>query len=156
MAWWTASIAAFALLVSLQFLLSFALAAAVRRFVLAFLAAGGALIIVLGVSGATITEAWAALAWFAFCAGLYVFGFTLSQSSISVKILQLLRAGPLARSELAAIYSPGHMVEKRFDRLLAARLIMRDGDGLRLSGRGRILLGVFGIIRQCCHARAGD
>jgi hypothetical protein len=155
MAWWMTAIAAVALLLALQFLMSLILISAIQRFAAAFVLAGCTLLIGLLLHRATLTEAWAALAWFVFFSGLYIFGFTLSQGSISIKMLQLLRSGPLARSDVAAIYSPEYMVEKRFDRLLAARFVVRDGDGLKLSARGRMLLDVFTTIQRFCHGRAG-
>lgn len=95
--------------------------------------------------------AYGALFWLLFFSALYVFAFTLSQSSISVKLIGMLRDGALDRSEIERSYSPGYMVERRIERLFASGLATRGPDGLKLTPRGRLLVKSYRLARRLLH-----
>ena len=94
---------------------------------------------------------YGAMFWLLFLSALYVFIFTLSQSSISVKLINMLWGGPLDRPAIERIYSPGYMVERRIERLFAADLATREGGDLKLTRRGRSLVNCYRLARRLLH-----
>lgn len=122
------------------------------RFVIVFIVLLGLLIALSIASNATPEEAFAALIWYGFSCELYVFLFTLSLSSISVKIIQLLSRRTMSIAEIEAAYQPGDMVSKRFERLQAARLIEGENN-FTLTAKGKKLVWVFNVIRNILHRR---
>ena len=103
-----------------------------------------------------LEETLSATIWFAFFCELYVFLFTLSLSSISVKILHLLKQRPMTYAEVQTLYQPDSMVEKRFERLAIAGLIHHEGVDLRLTPKGKRLVFVFNTIRNVLHHKGGE
>ena len=89
----------------------------------------------------------AGLLVFALASELYIFCFTLIISSVSAIWLRRLHRGSIETAALAEAYSPAWMVEVRLDRLVANGFLARDGDGYRLTEKGRGLIGTFGKLR---------
>jgi DNA-binding HxlR family transcriptional regulator len=93
-------------------------------------------------SGLTLATA-AGLMAYAFACELYLFAFTLVASSVSARLLLLLREGELSRAQIQGMYDTAGMVERRLARLVAAGLLVRHGSAYRVTPKGRRLLGVF-------------
>jgi hypothetical protein len=62
------------------------------------------------------------------------------ESSILLRMLVLLRHGPMTGADLTARYEAGHGVGVRTDDLLQGGLVRRDGDGLEVTRKGRSVL----------------
>lgn len=124
---------------------------ALPRFLLAFIFSACMLGLALNTEALSLREVCAILVWFFFLSELYVFIFTLSLGSISIKILQLLSARPLAVNELEALYPPASMVSVRFKRLSSAGFIDGSGGILKLTKKGNHLLAIFFFIRGIMH-----
>jgi hypothetical protein len=119
--------------------------------VVKFVAVGGVaglalLAHLLSVEGLTY-RTLAGLLVFALASELYIFCFTLIISSVSAIWLRRLYRGSIESEELAEAYSPTWMVELRLDRLVENGFLARDGDGYRLTEKGRNLIGTFGKLR---------
>jgi len=109
----------------------------------------------LAVSGLTIGTL-AGLLVFALVSELYIFCFTLIISSVSAIWLRRLHRGSIETAALAEAYSPTWMVDTRLDRLVENGFLARDGDGYRLTEKGRSLIGTFGRLRAIFkHERRG-
>lgn len=94
---------------------------------------------------------YGAFFWLSFLSALYIFAFTLSQSSISVKLIGLLQEGPLDRASIERLYSPSYMVERRIERLFATELATREGGDLKLTQRGSFLVSCYRLARRLLH-----
>ena len=90
----------------------------------------------------------AALALYLFLCELYIFVFTMGLSSISAKVLILLFTRGVSFSEIEAMYDTSGMVEHRVKRLIAVGLLDQRGNHWRLTGRGRRLIRVFGMLQR--------
>jgi hypothetical protein len=99
----------------------------------------GHLISLTGLSRATL----GGLLVYAFACELYLFLFTLVASSVSARLLLLLRERELGVPEIQALYQPTGMVARRINRLIAAGLLVRAGDGYRVTARGRRVAATF-------------
>ena len=93
----------------------------------------------------------AVLAWFAFWSEFYLFLFTLSLGSISVKILHTLYNRPRDKQEIATLYSPHGMVDVRFNRLQGSGLIEPCG-AIRLTPKGIKVARVALYARSLLHS----
>jgi hypothetical protein len=93
-------------------------------------------------TGVSLT-AFAGVLAYAFACELYLFLFTLVASSVSVRLLLLLREGDLSAAQIQALYEPSGMVARRIDRLLAADLVTKEGTAYRVTPRGRRLVRLF-------------
>ena len=90
----------------------------------------------------------AGLLVYAFACELYLFLFTLVASSVSARLLLLLRERHLSAPQIRALYEPAGMVERRVERLVAAGLLEPDGSSYRVSARGRRLVRLFLACRR--------
>ena len=119
--------------------------------VVKFVAAGGLVgLVLLGHLLATegpTHRTLAGLLVFALASELYIFSFTLIISSVSAIWLRRLYRGSIETDALAEAYSPSWMVETRLSRLVENGFLARDGDGYRLTEKGRGLIGTFGRLR---------
>jgi len=93
----------------------------------------------------------AAAAWYFFACELYVFCFTLSLGSVSVKLLYILRAGPRSRRDLEEAYSPAGMVDIRLHRLVAAGFMM-PGEEIKVTKKGAMIARVALVLRNLLHS----
>jgi hypothetical protein len=85
----------------------------------------------------------ATIATYGFFCELYIFVFTLVTSSVSVSLL--LGGSP------ADLTPAEEMVIKRVRRMLGAGILAEENGRLRLSGRGRALVWIFGAMRSAFH-----
>jgi hypothetical protein len=117
-----------------------------------FLVAGGAGGLVLAchllVARAPGLAFFAALGAYAFAGELYLFLFTMVGSSVSARLLLLLRERNLSDADIAGLYEPRGMVERRMERLAAAGLLRHEGDRCRVTERGRRLANVFVAVKH--------
>jgi len=88
-------------------------------------------------------ELVAGLALYAFVCELYVFVFTLSLYSVSANLLARLRDGELTAKQIHSTYGSVRMVEIRIARLVEKNLLTRDGNRLRITASGRLLVDAF-------------
>jgi hypothetical protein len=83
---------------------------------------------------------------------LYLFLFTLALSSVSANVLVRLATGPKNCADLDSSYDSHGMVEQRFARMEAARLIAREGNRFSITLRGRLIVkayrGLRGVFRH--------
>jgi len=101
-----------------------------------------------GLASATI----AAIIWFALVCELYIFLFTLSLGSVSIKILRLLQKAPCQESELNLVYQPKDMVLMRLIRLEHVGLITRNVEGaILLTQRGKSLIKIATFLKSLFH-----
>jgi hypothetical protein len=98
-----------------------------------------------------LDDAIAALIWFTFLSELYMFLFSLSLSSLSVKMLQLLAKSARTRDALLSIYQPESMVAKRTERLQSSGLIEGEQNTFTLTPKGQRLVRFFDFIRSIFH-----
>jgi hypothetical protein len=120
--------------------------------VLKFFLAGGAVGLllachVLAAFGFCVTS-FAVLSSYAFLCELYIFLFTMTLSSVSVKMLFTLRKADLTPEELAGLYQSRGMVAGRIQRLLAVGLLQQEGPLFRVTPRGRRLVLVFTALQR--------
>jgi len=120
------------------------------RFLVVFGAITGVLIILQIALKLPLEDTLSAIVWFVFLCELYVFLFTLSLSSISVKILQLLRHRPMTFVEIETTYRPDAMVNKRFERLQTAGLI-EGQNNFTLTAKGRKLMFLLNFVKNILH-----
>jgi hypothetical protein len=90
----------------------------------------------------------AGLAAYAFACELYLFLFTMVGSSVSARLLLLLRQRNLSDDEIRDLYEPRGMVERRMERLVVAGLLRRDGTRCDVTARGRRLACLFLAVKQ--------
>jgi hypothetical protein len=117
-----------------------------------FLLAGGAGGLILGCH-LLLTDGvglgfFAALVVYAFASELYLFLFTMVGSSISARLLLLLRQRSLSNEEIRALYEPHGMVERRLERLVVARLLRREAGRCAVTERGRRLARLFRAVKR--------
>ena len=93
----------------------------------------------------------AAVLLYAFLFELYIFGFTFVSSSVSVSLLLNLGRRTLSSSEIEGSYSSQSMVAGRFERLLAAGLLTRNGDRYHLTPKAKLLVACFRAVRFFFH-----
>lgn len=91
---------------------------------------------------------WSAVVSYAFVCELYVFLFTFVGSSVSARLILKLREGPLSDEAIASINDSAGMVDRRLQRLRAVGLLTPDGDGDRVSPRGRRLVRAFRVLQR--------
>jgi hypothetical protein len=123
----------------------------ITKFLLVGGAAGIALIWHLFATGASLA-ALAAVLTYAFACELYLFLFTLVASSISVRMLLLLRDKSLSASEIQALYDTTGMVQRRLERLVAAGLLQQHFDHYQISDRGKRVVRIFTTLKRSFHA----
>jgi hypothetical protein len=124
---------------------------ALSRFVLAFVISAGLLWRQLAAETLSLREMSVIVIWALFLTELYVFTFTLSLGSVSIKILQLLREKPMTVAEIEACYQPESMVNIRFQRLASVGMIEGTGEAPRLTNRGKYVLAVFTFVQKTLH-----
>jgi hypothetical protein len=90
---------------------------------------------------------FAAILGYVFACELYIFLFTLVGNSVSFGLMARLVKRPLESAEIAEIYRPEAMIERRFDQLERANFIVADRAGLGLTTRGRRLARVSLLLR---------
>jgi hypothetical protein len=153
MSWSALSLACFGAALALHALASrFGLIRpAIRRYIVIFGGAGVALLGAILFAGLPATEALAAVLAYGFLVELYLFMFTLSLGSVSVKILRLLRVTPLTRDEIEARYAPEQMVDIRLHRLVVSGFIVRSDDVFRLTRKGRSVRFAIDRVRGLLH-----
>src|SRR6266536_3740431 len=123
-----------------------------RQSVPKFVVIGGAVELGLAVwlfqvYGLTITT-WAGLLLLAMLCELYVFCATLTMSSVSVRLLLLLRRGPITISAYTSEVDPESPVTRRI-KILLANGFLEDGPGRpRLTAKGRRTLLLFNSLRS--------
>ncbi len=98
-----------------------------------------------------LDEALSAMVWFIFLCELYMFLFSLSLSSLSVKMLQLLAKRAASRDEIQNLYQPASMVAKRIERLQSSGLITGEKSAFTLTPKGQKLVKLFGYVRSIFH-----
>jgi len=103
----------------------------------------GHLVAVVGLTHGTL----AGLLVFALASELYLFLCTLIITSVSAIWLRRLYRGSIETAALAEAYSPTWMVDSRLVRLVENGFLVRDGDGYRLTEKGRGLIGTFSRLR---------
>ena len=117
-----------------------------------FLLVGGGAGLALGahlvVLGGDSLALLAALLTYAFLCELYLFLFTMVASSISARLLLLLRQRDLTADEIKSLYDPAGMVDCRLERLLVAGLLKQEACSYRVSGRGRRLAALFLALKR--------
>jgi hypothetical protein len=119
----------------------------VVRFVLVGGVTGLGLLVHLLVLNGPTHHTLAGLLVFALASELYIFVFTLIISSVSAIWLRRLYRGTIQTAALAEAYSPTWMVDVRLERLADNGFLVRDGDGYRLTEKGRNLMDTFGRLR---------
>lgn len=122
------------------------------RLFLAFLLIGSLLGFQLFAEGLSLREVFAVVIWFLFLTELYLFIFTLSLGSISIKILQLLRTKPITAIEVENLYKPTSMSAIRFQRLVSTGLVQGVGENLELTDWGKRILSIFSFIKTKMHS----
>jgi MFS family permease len=90
---------------------------------------------------------WAGLLLFALLCELYVFCFTLTMNSVSVRLLILLRNGPSRIDTLARHADRESLVERRIETLVANDFLAPGPRGPRLTPKGRQTLATFERLR---------
>jgi hypothetical protein len=92
---------------------------------------------------------WAALCLYALTAEFYVFLFTMIGSSITARILTVLRRRVMTQVEMDAAFPTSGMVEDRVHNLLHNGFIRVDSDStFRLTPRGWLLVRCFRPLRR--------
>ena len=117
-----------------------------------FVAIGGAVgVLLVGCSlfydGLTPTAS-AVVLTYVFACELYVFLFTLVGNSVSFGLMAQLAQHPLQPADIAKFYRAQTMVERRFEQLERANLIVRDGAGFRLTVRAKRIIRAFSVLRS--------
>jgi hypothetical protein len=107
------------------------------------LALAGHLLVLYGPTTPTL----AGILSFALASELYVFMFTLILSSVSAIWLRRLHRGSIESEALAEAYSPAWMVDTRLERLADNAFLTRDGEGYRVTERGRKMMQSFRRLR---------
>jgi hypothetical protein len=121
------------------------------RFVIVFFLVFSGMIYWHIVTRILLDDTIATMVWFTFLCELYMFLFSLSLSSLSVKMLQLLAIHERTRDELQTIYQPTSMVVKRIERLQISGLIVADDNAFTLTPKGRKLVAAFKYLRSIFH-----
>jgi hypothetical protein len=85
---------------------------------------------------------------YAFVCELYIFLFTFVGNSVSFALMAKLDGCPLKPAEIAGFYRTEAMVERRFEQLELAKLIVRGQAGWRLTARGKRIVQVFSFLRS--------
>lgn len=123
----------------------------ITKFLLAGGTCGLALAAHLLLTGGPLLAVASAVAIYAFACELYLFLFTMVASSISARLLLILRQRPLKTAEIQDLYEPRGMVERRLERLVAAGLLHRETGGYRVTERGRRLASRFLAVKGFFH-----
>jgi hypothetical protein len=96
----------------------------------------------------TDVRAWAALGVYALASELYVFVFTMIGSSITARLVVILRKRDMALDEIDAAFPTSGMVEDRMRSLLGNGFIQSDGDaGYSLTRKGWLIVSCFRPLR---------
>ena len=112
------------------------------------LAAGLVLLLALLAAYGPDVRTWAALCLYALGAELYMFLFTMIGSSITARILILLRRRDMTQVEIDAAFPTSGMVEERMRNLLQNQFIRVDGESsFSLTPRGWFLVRWFRTLR---------
>ena len=108
---------------------------------IAFIATAVALVLsaASGLFALTIFWCGAFLAWFGVRSHI--------ESSILLRMLCLLRAGPMTDSELVAAYASRHGESARLDELRRGGLVARNHDVLMLTNKGKAVLRIVSALR---------
>jgi len=94
-------------------------------------------------------RAWAALCLYALAAELYVFLFTMISSSITARLLIILRKRDLQLYEIDSAFPTSGMVDDRMRNLLANGFIRAEGSSTyTLAPKGRLLVTGFRPLRS--------
>jgi len=149
--WLLLVVVCFVLSVGLHALASRLRSGANRVFSYAVVAVAAGLLLlwlVFGRYGADV-RAWAALFSYVLVAELYVFLFTMIGSSITARLLIILRARDLTLAEIQSIFTTSGMVGRRVDNLSRNGFISTDGpDSYSLTPRGRLIVNSFRPLRN--------
>lgn len=89
----------------------------------------------------------AAALTYGFLFELYIFFFTLVSTSVSVSLLLKLGKNGLLEEEIERLYSSRGMVAVRFEKLVRAGFLRREGRGYRLSSKAKLVLIGFRTLR---------
>jgi hypothetical protein len=123
-----------------------------RNNVTKFLALGAPLGLILGsqeiwLRGLAV-ETCAALLLYTFACELYIFLFTLVDSSISAPLLLALSSASLTQAEIDRLWPGTEMVDRRIEKLVASGFLRATSSGWVVTAKGWALLAVFRILRQ--------
>ena len=148
--WLLLSMAAFAasVLVHALVLRLFERAGAVTAFVVIGSAIGALLFGYCGLKYEFAPTTITAVLTYAFVCELYIFLFTFVGNSVSFSLLARLEGCPLKPAEIAGFYRTETMVERRFEQLELANLIVREQAGWHLTTRGKRIVQVFAFLRS--------
>ena len=97
----------------------------------------------------------ASIVWYLLFCEFYMFSFTLSLGSVSIKLLKLLSQGPQIESDIEEFYKPTNMVGLRIHRLAIAGLIEQEENGLQLTNRGRLITQIAVLLKTLFHGNKG-
>jgi hypothetical protein len=120
----------------------------VRRFLFAGVPLGVVLVTLAISSYGFTNRGIAPIFVYAFFCELYIFCFTLALSSVSAKLLILLRGGPINASTLDAASDPREMVNLRLERLTKNGFIVQRPKHLILTDKGQKVLRAFRSLRR--------
>lgn len=97
----------------------------------------------------------AGLLLYALLCELYVFCFTLTMNSVSVRLLILLRNNPSRIDTLVSHADRDSLVARRVETMIANGFLEQGPDGLRLTAKGQKTLTTFERLRGCFRPISG-
>lgn len=120
----------------------------VPKFVLVGVVAGLGLLVTLVHDDGWGIPTWAGLLLFALLCELYIFSFTLVMSSVSARLLLLLRQRPRTTDEIGAAFGPEATVGYRVRALVANGFLEDTPAGPRPTPSGLKTLRTFDLLRR--------